>query len=119
GSRTGRCGWITSFLRSNTKKTRALLGCAACWLLVVCSGVCGWCHLPGRVSWGWLLMGGTLVAAKFPLPRVVRLLLCVVVGGALLGSRATSRLFGVVGCWVRPACLVSCCGWPGVGSSVA
>src|SRR5699024_6271768 len=48
GSRTGRCGWITSFLRSITSYGG---------------------HLPARVWWGWLLMGGTSMNGHFARDR--------------------------------------------------
>src|SRR5699024_6916051 len=92
--------------------------CASCLWWGVWVVPSAWASvLGGGCSWveHWLLQ-------KFPCCRWWCLLCAgaVVVGGTLLGSRATSRLFvGVVGCWVRPAWWSPVVGGPGVGSSVA
>src|SRR5699024_9102134 len=101
------------------------LGVCCLLLQVVRSGVCGWCHLPGRVSWGWLLLGGTLVATKFPCHLLGASDCCdwacsVVVGAHCWapGQRAAFLGWLVVGCGPPVGC-PPVWGRAGVGSSVA
>src|SRR5699024_1061071 len=112
--RTGRCGWITSFLRSFTKETRVPCCLVGCVGGAICLGECP----GGGCSWveHWLLQNFPCRVCLVP---VVVCGCWVVWWGHTVGLPGNEPLLvGVVGCWVRPACW--CLLWVlGVGSSVA